>query len=130
MPAPTLTPGRRRFVLIAEQTTALAVVGAMALSAAGVVQLQIVAPHQPRAAAAASLVSAAPVTATVRTVPFGGLSGQLGADGRHRATDGKGAQQITAVSPPETATGYATVGVTWASGADLAERDITVSVRT
>ena len=46
MSASRPTPGRTRFVLLSQQTLALAVVGAVALSAAGVVQLEIVAPSQ------------------------------------------------------------------------------------
>ena len=143
MPSPPLTPGRGRFVLLSQQTLALAVVGAMAFSAAGVVELQIVSPHRdvPRAGAArtdadptagASLVSAAPVTPTVRTVPFGGLSAQVRGDrtGADPAPDEAGAQRISAISAPEEARGYATVGVTWSPGEQLDEDDITVSVRT
>ena len=142
MPAPTLTPGRGRFVLLSQQTFALAVVGAMAFSAAGVVELEIVAPHQdvPRAGAApggadqtagASLVSAAPVTPTVRTVPFGGLSAQVRGDraGNDPASSADGAQQISAISAPEQASGYATVGVTWSPDEELDEDEVTISVR-
>ena len=139
MPAPRTTPGRSRFVLLSQQTFAFAVVGAVTFSAAGVVQLEIVAPPHGSGAVRAggdapgvSLVSSAPVTPTVRTVPFGGLSAQLGGEraGAHRATGEDGAQRITAISPPVRATGYATVGVTWAAGTALDEEDITVSVRT
>src|SRR5215210_6533011 len=120
MPAPKLTPGRDRFVLLSQQTSAVAVVGAMALSAAGVVELDIVSPHADRAAPAgalgargASLVSGAPVTPTVRRVPFGGMSAQVQGrrSDRGPATQ-DGAQRISAISAPEQATGYATVGVT------------------
>ncbi len=142
---PTLTPGRGRFVLVAQQTSALFVVGAVALSAADVVELDIVRPHVDRVGAGmagpgsagspgtASLVSSEPVTPTVRTVPLGGLSAQVsgGRDHRRPATPENGTgQRISAVSAPEKATGYATVGVTWAPGAELDEDEITVSVRT
>ena len=139
MPTPTPTPGRTRFVLLSQQTFTLAVVGALTLSAAGVVQLEIVAPQQRAGAVRAggsgpgvSLVSSAPVTPTVRTVPFGGLSAQLGGEraGDHPATGEDGAQRISAISPPVRATGYATVGVTWAADAALDDDEITVSVRT
>ena len=138
MPAPELSPGRGRFVLLSQQTFALAVVGAMAVSAAGVVELEIVPPpHSGTARAAgvegpqASLVSAAPVTPEVRTVPFGGFSAQVQrGTARHPATAEDDAQQISAISPVEEATGYATVGVTWDADVELAEEDITVSVRT
>ena len=139
MPAPTPTLARSRFVLLSQQTLTLAAVSALALSAAGVVQLEIVAPHQGPATVHAgsddprgSLVSSAPVTPTVRTIPFGGLSAQAGEEraGAHRATEEDGAQRISAISPPARATGYATVGVTWAAGTELDEDDITVSVRT
>src|SRR5215213_1085515 len=139
MPAPKLSARRGRFVLLSQQTSALAVVGAMAISAAGVIELEIVPPHQDRVGRAgaaaqrgASLVSSAPVTPTVRTVPFGGLSAQVDGERSRRdpATAEDGGKVISAISPPEAATGYATVGVTWASGAELDEDEITVSVRT
>src|SRR4051794_886617 len=122
MPAPKMNARRGRFLLLSQQTFALAVVGAMALSAAGVVELEIVPPHQEGSASPAvagpapgvSLVSAAAVRPTVRTVPFGGLSAER--TGGRPATSPDGAQRISAVSPPEKATGYATVGVTWAAG--------------
>lgn len=144
MPAPSTTRRRARFVLLGQQTFAIAAVGAMALSAAGVVQLEILPPHQastrattaPRAAAdpgrGVSLVSAAPVMPTLRTVPFGAVN----AEGRSPrvaddpATAADGTQRIAAISPPERATGYATVGVTWDHGVDLGGDDITVAVRT
>ena len=141
MPAPVLTPGRGRFVLLSQQTLTLAVVGAVALSALGVVELRIVPPQAERTARAgsswsgATLVSTAPVSSTVRTVPFGGLSAQVLGDRTraphaHGAPAGDAAQRISAVSPPEEASGYATVGVTWAPDVALEEHDISVSVRT
>src|SRR5689334_3339096 len=112
---------KSRFVLACQQALALAVVATVGVSAAGVVQLEIVAPGQSVQAdgslgaegAGASLVSSAPVKPRVRTVSLGAGStasrDRISQSGSH----GAGAQQIRVLSAPETASGYATVGVTW-----------------
>ncbi len=128
---------RSRFVLLCQQAFALAVVLAVAVSAAGVVELQIVPPTgSPVVAAAgpdggeAALVSSAPVKPTVRTVRLTGVDPRgLRALPQSR-TGGGDAGRFGVLSAPVKATGYATVGVTWKHGTRIPARDITVSVRT
>src|SRR4051794_9596861 len=126
---------KSRFVLACQQTLAVAVVATVGLSAVGVVQLEIVAPGRDVQAGRGlapegSLVSSAPVHPTVRTVPLGAGS----TAGRDRIsesrTHGSGPQQIRVLSAPETATGFATVGVTWDAGQQFGPDDIALSVRT
>ncbi len=136
---------KSRFVLVTQQAFALAVVTAVAISATGVVELEIVAPAEAGAssgsmaapataggsatATPASLVSAQPVKPTVRTVPLAGAtSGQDGLPSQSGKRSSS-AQKIRVVSPVEPATGLAVVGVTWKDGSSLTEKDITVSVR-
>ena len=127
---------RSRFVLACQQMFAFAVVAAVGVSAAGVVELEIVSPDQKAQVRAlgngeVSLVSSAPVKPTVRNVPFGGgaTAGRstLPSESGTGSTD---AQTIRVVSDVEPVTGYGTVGVTWASGQHLGEEDVTVDVRT
>ena len=124
-----------RFVLVCQQAFAFAVVGAVAAAATGVVELEITAPDRGSVGAllpdAAASVSEAPVKPRIRTVPLtkektGGPRGPATKSGRVEAKP----QPIRVVSAPQKATGYATVGVTWKAGQELAEEDISVSVRT
>src|SRR5690242_9109294 len=102
---------KSRFVLACQQALALAVVATVGASAAGVVQLEIVAPGRDLqagglpgggVAAQGSLVSSAPVKPTVRTVSLGAGStasrDRISQSGSH----GSGAQEIRVLSAPET----------------------------
>ena len=130
---------KSRFVLVCQQSLALGVVTAVAASATGVVELQIVAPGQePRAELVpreSSVTSSAPVRPKVRTVPLTKNTPEP----KPEAGDSRPSQDDTprlapqrnrVVSAPEPAPGYATVGVTWDAGPELAEDQITVSLRT
>jgi hypothetical protein len=123
---------KSRFVLVCQQSFAMAVVGAVGLSAVGVVDLQIVAPGgEATGTKGGSLVSAAPVEPTVRSVPLvgAGVAGhsKLGTQSR---TQAPAAQEIRVVSDVEPVTGYATVGVTWDGDQVPAEDEVTVELRT
>lgn len=79
----------------------------------------------------ASVVSAKPVKPKVTEVPVDGVE----LAGLHAVTDDKREQEnaevrLAALSAPERVEGYATVGVTWGAGQDLAEEEISISVRT
>ncbi len=132
---------RSRFVLLCQQALACAVVVAVAAPAAGVIDLEIVAPPSQAPARAASgasgpdrsagsLVAAEPVVPTVTEVPI--------TDDRgvpvHRATKPAALQRVGRTADavrtvPKPVHGYATVGVTWDHRDRVAEDDITVSVR-
>lgn len=127
---------KSRFVLACQQMFAFAVVAAVAVSATGVVELEIVSPHHAAPARAlgsreVSLVSSAPVKPTVRNVPFGG--GATAARSTLPSESGTGStdlQVIRVVSAVEPVTGFATVGVTWATGQRLGATDVFIDVRT
>src|SRR5436190_10694247 len=113
------------FVLACQQGFAVAVVAALATSAAGVVELDIVPPNGGTAlgapahghSSAGSLVDAAPVRPTVRNVRIAtGSTSDLDRLVGHAPTTDRGPQRIRVVSPAEPVSGYATVGVTWAAG--------------
>ena len=74
-----------------------------------------------------SLVSAAPVEPTVRSVRLVGRATEARRDAE-RAGRTSGALVVT--SGAEKAPGYATVGVTWSGGQLLTEEDVEVAVRT
>src|SRR4051794_11007763 len=127
------------FVLATQQAFAVAVVAALATSAAGVVELDIVPPDggTPLGAPAygrsssGSLVDAAPVRPTVRNVRIPTAStSDLDRLAGHASTAGRSPQRIRVVSPAERVSGYATVGVTWAPGQQFAPGQIRISVRT
>ncbi|QIK65574.1 hypothetical protein G7072_03790 [Nocardioides sp. HDW12B] len=125
---------RRRFAVLCQQSTVLAVVAAVGLSAVGVVELDVVAPSGPQAVGGAgasqgglSLVSAAPVEPTVRSVP---LVARAQKARRDAELAGRTSGPLVVTSAPEKAPGYATVGVTWRGGQQVTEDDVTVSVRT
>jgi hypothetical protein len=99
------------------------------------------------AGAAPSLVASRPVRPTVSSVPLGGVSraglralrqdrtvAGAPAAGSARLVSaerdaGKGTS-LTVLSAPESVAGLATVGVTWAPGAEVPDRAITIAVRT
>ncbi len=154
-----MAQNRSRFVLLCQQTLAVALVAAVTAPAASVVSLDIVEPpHQAPSAApavgdagaapATSVVAARPVNPVVSTVPLGGVSkaglralADPSGSPKQSATAGGGAaqlavaptsgdQDLAALSAPQPVDGLATIGVTWAPGAHVPDESITVSVRT
>ncbi len=129
---------RRRFVLACQQAFAVAVVTTIAVPAASLLELDIVGPGSSDSSAPASagavetsVVTSAPVTPTVRSVPLHGVSTRgLRTLGRNSLTARRAADRFAVLSRPVAATGYATVGVTWAHGVRLSDDDISLSVRT
>jgi hypothetical protein len=124
-----------RFVLVCQQALACAVVAAVGVSAAGVVELEIIAPHrdtpvQALGSGSVALVSSAPVKATVRTVPLGGSSAGRSSLPPKSGSRSADPQEIRVVSEPEPVSGFATVGVTWAEGQELSEEQVAVELRT
>ena len=124
-----------RFVLVCQQAFACAVVAAVGVSAAGVIELEIVAPDHPAPAVAlgsssVSLVSSAPVEPTVRTVPHAG--GTVGGSKlrSESGTNSPDPQTIRVVSGIEPVTGFATVGVTWADGQGIDDDEVLLELRT
>ncbi len=120
---------RARLVLASQHALAAAVVGAVAASAVGVVNLELAAP-QTGPPAADSLVSTSPVRPTVHTVPLDQATtssdSRLGTQSRRRAAD---PQEIRLVSDPEPVSGYATVGVTWDAEGTPEQGAVAVEVR-
>jgi hypothetical protein len=142
---------RARYVTICQQFLVTAVVVVVGLSAAGVMTLQIVAPEAPQASGMTPAVNVteayadtAPVTPKVREVKVSGIDPQAAREipgvvtapdkpARSARTAGKPAttpSTLVALSAPTPVHGYATVGVTWAPGANLADGQISVQVRT
>jgi hypothetical protein len=143
---------RSRYITICQQFLVTAMVLAVGLSAAGVMTLQIVSPENgaPRATALApaikvsdAYVDTAPVTPKVREVKVAGVDATAAREipGSVTAPDSGGApeppaaksatkKKLAALSAPTPVHGYATVGVTWKPGTDLAEDQISVDVRT
>jgi hypothetical protein len=129
---------RPRLALFCQQASVLAAVTAVGLSAAGVVRLDVVPPsgdpaaQVPGGVRGASLVSAAPVEPTVRSVPLGGVAAagsRMPRAAGGAARDG-GERHVRVVSSAEKAPGYATVGVTWDAGQTVTEETVEVGVRT
>src|SRR5690349_10966786 len=137
-----MAENKSRYVLVCQQALVFASVAAVGLSAVGVVELRIVGPGDPAASSTATggrhaasdtaIVSSAPVKSHVRTVPLGGSASggmrlpQL--EGRADHATGSGSKAVV-TSLPETATGFATVGVTWDAGQEFSEGDLTIKVR-
>ena len=135
---------RARYITICQQFLVTAVVLAVGLSAAGVMTLQIVAPeaHGPRASALApavdvsdAYVDTTPVTPRVREVAVSGIDAAAAREipgvVTTRQEERAGAPtRLAALSAPTKVHGYATVGVTWKAGTQLAEDQISVQVRT
>jgi hypothetical protein len=118
---------KSRFVLFCQQAFVLAVVGAVALSALGVVELRIEPPGARAAwSSAGAMVATAPVKPRIRTVALG--DGR--AAGFQSRTTPSGSQAIRAVSEPEPVSGYATVGITWSGDRQPAPEAVTLEVRT
>jgi hypothetical protein len=130
---------RARYITICQQFLVTAVVVVVGLSAAGVMTLQIVAPEVPSALGMAPAIKVsdgyadtAPVTPKVREVKVAGIDQTAAREipGVVTAPDKKAPKKLAALSAPTTVHGYATVGVTWKSGTQLAEDQIAVQVRT
>ncbi|MET0523178.1 MAG: FG-GAP-like repeat-containing protein, partial [Nocardioides sp.] len=125
---------RRRYCVLCQQSTVLSAVAALGLSAVGVVELEVVPPSGKQAVAGApagagglSLVSAAPVEPTVRSVPLVDRATEARRDAERA---GRTSGPLVVTSGAEEAPGYATVGVTWSGGQPLTEEDVEVAVRT
>lgn len=132
---------RNRFVLLCQQTLAVAATVAVAAPAASVVTLDIVAPQHPpgvpggdQVAASGALVASAPVEPEVREIPVGDAGGgtaqataQAVARGALAGEDS--GTEVAAITDPEPVSGFTTVGVTWKHGVEVDEDDIVVSVR-
>ena len=137
---------RARYVTVCQQFLVTAVVVVVGLSAAGVMTLQIVAPEAPRAAGMSPAVNVSeayadttPVTPKVREVKVSGVDATAAKEIPGVVTTRPKAAARTAPSKPEVLAalsqptpvhGYATVGVTWQHGVDLAENQISVQIRT
>ncbi|HEX2892931.1 MAG TPA: FG-GAP-like repeat-containing protein [Marmoricola sp.] len=151
---------RARYVTICQQFLVTAVVLVVGLSAAGVMTLQIVSPESRAAQASgmapAVKVSDAyadtrPVTPKINEVKVSGIDPKAAKEIPGLVTAPDKAARTAPTSPaspaaPSTPTakpdtlvaltaptpvhGYATVGVTWAPGSDLADGSISVQVRT
>ncbi|HET6561098.1 MAG TPA: FG-GAP-like repeat-containing protein [Marmoricola sp.] len=125
---------RSRLVWVGQQAFAFAVVATVAVSAVGVVELEIVAPTQQSSVPASpetSLVATAPVEPTVRMVPLAGGTSTGRSEVRSKSpTEARSAQGIRVVGEPQPVDGFATVGVTWRNGAHLGEEDVQIEVRT
>ena len=146
---------RHRFVLVCQHVLACAVVGAVAVSSAGVVDLDIVAPSPGGesvaagpavpAPAPAALVASEPVEPDVREVRLTRTKAESGA-ARKQAIEGDGLARWTArasetVAPQqqsdasaatgvEEVTGFGSVGVTWQGDDEVDSDAIEIEVRT
>ena len=129
---------RSRFVLVCRQALACAAVLAVAATAAGVTELDIVVPAHPGTvaadapgSAAGALVAAYPVRPQVREVPVRGISaGGLAVvasqgTARRTALD----PHLVALTPPEPVSGLAAVGLSWDPGQVRGPHGITVMAR-
>ncbi len=139
---------RDRYVTICQQFLVTATVVAVGASAAGVMTLHIVAPEaetprvdpssrglDPAVRVTEGYVAKRPVAPTVRSVKVVGIAGEAPRTKvvpKEVVPKGTGGtpRKLAALSSPTKVKGYATVGVTWQQGADLAEDDIKVQVRT
>lgn len=130
-----MRPLQARLVTLCQQVLALGVVLVVLTPASGVVSLDIVgeAPGAPAtttgpAALMSATVPTKAVTPTVTEVPLTGESG--GFAGLRGRTVAGGATQARVVSTPQPVDAFGAVGVTWASGEELEEDQITLRVRT
>jgi hypothetical protein len=141
-----MAENKSRFVLLCQQSLAVAVVVAVAAPAANMVSLDIVAPPAPGHAEAApaspvedggtrSVVDGAPVEPQVTTVPLRGVERagvrtlRTGAAAASLASAPTGGD-LAVLSAPQTVDGLATIGVTWSRTAHLDDAAIDISVRT
>ncbi|QYJ04398.1 N-acetylmuramoyl-L-alanine amidase [Nocardioides panacisoli] len=129
--------GRTRFVTLCQQLLVLAVVATVLTPAARTISLDV-RPSGPDSAATAdaglqqtggtSEVPAGEVESTVEEVPLTAPAGVRGRTAlRADVSRVKGVQRVE--SKPMSATGYATIGVTWDGKADLHEEDASFQVR-
>ena len=128
-----MRPLQARLVTLCQQVLALGVVLVVLTPASGVVSLDIVGGHpgqQPPAPAQlmAATVPTGAVKPTVTEVPLTATDG--GFAGLQGRTVAGGATDARVVSKPQTVTGFAAVGVTWAHGEELEEDQISLKVRT
>lgn len=147
---------RTRYITICQQFLVTAVVLVVGLSAAGVMTLQIVAPEAPAPQATGlapavrvsdAYADTAPVSPKINEVKVSGVDPQAAreipgvvtapraATARKAGPDTKAPAKATpdklvALSAPTPVHGYATVGVTWKPGTQLADGQIKVQVRT
>jgi hypothetical protein len=141
---------RARYVTVCQQLLVTGLVSALGLTAAGVMTLDIVSPEAagqgvapadgaPAARADRGYVDTRPVTPHVREVPVTAPetvpgnateNGQPSARARSAAPALVDGMPVALVTPAEKVSGYATVGVTWDPGQRVADRDITLQVRT
>ena len=131
-----MRPLQARLVTFCQQVLALGVVLVVLTPASGVVSLDIVG-EAPGAPAAAPAAPAALMSATVPTkavspdvteVPLTGAAG--GFAGLRGRTVAGGATEARVVSTPQPMDAFGAVGVTWQSGEELEEDQITLRVRT
>jgi hypothetical protein len=155
-----MAENRSRFVLLCQQSLALAVVVAVAAPAANLVSLDIVAPPAPgqveavpsgpadpsSAGLTRSVVDSAPVRSRVTSVPLLGvekagvrtlrqgarasLVSATTAAGQEEPQQDVPASGLAVLSAPQRVDGLATIGVTWSRRAHLPESAIDISVRT
>ncbi|MCW2784882.1 MAG: N-acetylmuramoyl-L-alanine amidase, family 2 [Marmoricola sp.] len=126
---------RARYITICQQFLVTAVVVMVGLSAAGVMTLQIVSPEAqapgtdgralglaPAVQVTEAPAATAPITPKVREVKVVGVA--------FKAPVAHPGLRLAVVSKPTVAHGFATVGVTWKPGVELAENQIKIQVRT
>ena len=128
---------KSRFVALCQQALAFGTVAALAVTATAVVPLEIVAPApqgpgRPVLAAPAemALVASEPVEPEVSEMPVRGVekAGLEALTEREAARESQD-EELAALSAPAEVDGFATVGVTWSPDDELAEEEVTVSVR-
>jgi len=131
-----MSESRDRYVLLCQQALVFAVVGAVVAPAVGVVSLDIVSPNRGENtqisaighASVGALVATAPVESKVTEIRMtpSAVDGRLA-----RSLPGQtGGAEVDVVTQPAAISSYATVGVTWEHGVQVADDDITISVRT
>lgn len=141
---------RARYITVCQQFLVTAVVVTVGASAAGVMNLQIVAPEATAGADGAQATDLAPavevtegfaathpVTPKVREVKVAGIAptktGQVperSSTSANKAAGTPAKARLAALSKPTAVHGYATVGVTWKAGTKVAEDAIAVQLRT
>ncbi len=132
---------KSRYVTFCQQLLVTACVLATAVAAAGVVNLDIVAPApdagsvQPAVTIGDAYVNTAPVTPKVRQVAFHGVDRTQPKAVPQRqapktpASPTRDGLRLAVVSPAERATGLATVGVTWNGSDTFTEDQLQLDVR-
>jgi len=145
-----MRPAQARFVTLCQQLLALGAVLAVLTPAASVISLDIVSEpsqqlgtQQPRSSARDGRAMAAYVSSSTRAaaVPTGpvrststdyALTAPAGARGRVAVTSTRRVVggEVAVRSAAEPVQGYGAIGVTWAHGTDVAETDLSITVRT